>query len=588
MLIRRFILAVLVVSSTASSGLTEVTSTTHSMVDPQAIVAEALRAGLKGDWDARDAGLERALELSPGETLARGHKGYLRYGKAWVHYDKLNDLLPIRQILIVYEAQREHTEDDVASHLELANWCRKYRFPKQELAHLSRVLQLNSNHPAARRRLGYRLVNGQWISKSELWQAALRTREARRAFREWQPKLKKLLVALDSRNEEQWRDAKEKLLAIRETEAIPAIEAVLLSPGSRLAFLALAAINNIPQYQASLALARQSVVTSHDSLRRQAIEYLACRSPDDYVPALLDTLKNPTMAKSAIDFVDGRLYYRHVLYQESRDQKDVAIMDTRYAQQPILNGSTALTSARATQASLTSARATQASREQARAQYNQALGVLNRRIVSVLAQTTGHTELKRPSDWWRWWDDENGISYPEKPTRTRYTSSNIVMPRQYEAQPPKECFAAGTRVWTATGPKPIEKIRIGDLVLSQDVETGEVALKPVLTTTTRPAEQLVRITTEREVLEATDGHPLWEQENGWTLASKLTSSTALYALDKSVEIREITQGSHRETYNLVVADYHTYFVGESRILSHDNTRRRPTSALLPGLKRVSR
>ena len=94
--------------------------------------------------------------------------------------------------------------------------------------------------------------------------------------------------------------------------------------------------------------------------------------------------------------------------------------------------------------------------------------------------------------------------------------------------------------------------------------------------------------TEREVLEATDGHPLWEQENGWTLASKLTSSTALYALDKSVEIREITQGSHRETYNLVVADYHTYFVGESRILSHDNTRRRPTSALLPGLKRVSR
>ena len=84
-------------------------------------------------------------------------------------------------------------------------------------------------------------------------------------------------------------------------------------------------------------MARQSVVTSHDSLRRQAIEYLAYRSLDDYVPALLDTLKHPTMAMSAIDFVDGRLYYRHVLYQESRDQKDVAIIDTRYAQQPSLN-----------------------------------------------------------------------------------------------------------------------------------------------------------------------------------------------------------------------------------------------------------
>ncbi len=95
----------------------------------------------------------------------------------------------------------------------------------------------------------------------------------------------------------------------------------------------------------------------------------------------------------------------------------------------------------------------------------------------------------------------------------------------------------------------------------------------------------MRITTELEALEATAGHPLWAQEAGWTLARKLTSSQALYALDKSVEIREITQGGHRETYNLVVADFHTYFVGESRILSHDNTRRRPTSALLPGLQR---
>ena len=36
-------------------------------------------------------------------------------------------------------------------------------------------------------------------------------------------------------------------------------------------------------------------------------------------------------------------------------------------------------------------------------------------------------------------------------------------------------------------------------------------------------------------------------------------------------------------YNLVVADFHTYFVGGARILSHDNTIRRPTSAIVPGL-----
>ena len=36
-------------------------------------------------------------------------------------------------------------------------------------------------------------------------------------------------------------------------------------------------------------------------------------------------------------------------------------------------------------------------------------------------------------------------------------------------------------------------------------------------------------------------------------------------------------------YNLVVADFHTYFVGIARILSHDNTIRRPTDAIVPGL-----
>jgi len=34
---------------------------------------------------------------------------------------------------------------------------------------------------------------------------------------------------------------------------------------------------------------------------------------------------------------------------------------------------------------------------------------------------------------------------------------------------------------------------------------------------------------------------------------------------------------------LIVADFHTYFIGQRRILTHDNTIRGPTSDLLPGL-----
>jgi hypothetical protein len=34
-----------------------------------------------------------------------------------------------------------------------------------------------------------------------------------------------------------------------------------------------------------------------------------------------------------------------------------------------------------------------------------------------------------------------------------------------------------------------------------------------------------------------------------------------------------------------VADFHTYFVGDGRILSHDNTPRNPTNSIVPGLER---
>ena len=40
---------------------------------------------------------------------------------------------------------------------------------------------------------------------------------------------------------------------------------------------------------------------------------------------------------------------------------------------------------------------------------------------------------------------------------------------------------------------------------------------------------------------------------------------------------------HSNLYNLVVADFHTYFVGHSKILSHDNTVRDATDAVVPGL-----
>ena len=55
------------------------------------------------------------------------------------------------------------------------------------------------------------------------------------------------------------------------------------------------------------------------------------------------------------------------------------------------------------------------------------------------------------------------------------------------------CFAVGTKVWTLTGLRPIEQIKPGDRVLSQDVETGELQYKPVVMATVRPTNRIMKI-----------------------------------------------------------------------------------------------
>jgi hypothetical protein len=141
-------------------------------------------------------------------------------------------------------------------------------------------------------------------------------------------------------------------------------------------------------------------------------------------------------------------------------------------------------------------------------------------------------------------------------------------------------------VWTSAGTVPIEDIRIGDLVLSQNPETGELAFKPVLQTSVRPSEQLVRIAVisrQEEFLEGSGGHPLWVSGDAWVLLRQIQSGAILHGIDGPAQVSFAEEGSVAETHNLVVDDFHTYVVGEAKVLCHDNTPRQPTSALVPGL-----
>ena len=135
------------------------------------------------------------------------------------------------------------------------------------------------------------------------------------------------------------------------------------------------------------------------------------------------------------------------------------------------------------------------------------------------------------------------------------------------------CFVVGTLVTTADGFKPIEEIQVGDEVLSEDENTGEVSIKKVTQTYVNETDELVHIHVNGETISATPSHPFYVYKFGWTLAGSLRAGDVLVLSNGELVTVEWVQHELLESpikvYNFEVEDFHTYFVGENSVLVHN-------------------
>jgi hypothetical protein len=120
-------------------------------------------------------------------------------------------------------------------------------------------------------------------------------------------------------------------------------------------------------------------------------------------------------------------------------------------------------------------------------------------------------------------------------------------------------------------------------VLAQDPSSGELAFKPVLATSKSPPAKLLKVTTSRGTVRLTLGHSFWTVGKGWRMAKELCVDDQIHALDGSATVTAIEKQPEEPVYNLTVADFGTFFVGDGQLLVHDKTVRLPNRALLPGL-----
>ena len=151
------------------------------------------------------------------------------------------------------------------------------------------------------------------------------------------------------------------------------------------------------------------------------------------------------------------------------------------------------------------------------------------------------------------------------------------------------CFAAGTLVHTKEGLKPIEDIKVGDLVLTYPDDMvpprrdfapfrleSEYYYKPVTQTFVHEDAEVLQLRYAQDgwgewKMLVTPNHPFYADDRAWVQAKDLkildrfrdeTFANMLCGGVKPVAKRETV-------YNIEVADFHTYFVGEQGAWVHN-------------------
>jgi hypothetical protein len=137
-------------------------------------------------------------------------------------------------------------------------------------------------------------------------------------------------------------------------------------------------------------------------------------------------------------------------------------------------------------------------------------------------------------------------------------------------------------VATGKGLRPIEDIRVGDLVLARNEKTGETGLKPVTELVRRHDREIWKLSLSVdadgdgkatvETFETTDDHP-WRTASGtWAQTMELKPGFRIQrARGPPVTVVSVVRtGVMQGTYNFEVADWHTYFVGDAGVWVHNS------------------
>ena len=228
--------------------------------------------------------------------------------------------------------------------------------------------------------------------------------------------------------------------------------------------------------------------------------------------------------------------------------------------------------------------------------YNDGINALNDRASDVLKEVSGKDLGQDPESWKGWWVGLKGYAYTPAAERPRPTVVQNV-PLDYLPQPVPtitmseshvdfspsshlkvipnstmpSCFGAGTMVRMLEGARPIESIRVGDRVLTQDIKTGALGYHPVTVIHHNPPSPTFLVKVGGDTIVSSPFHRFWIAGSGWVMARDLKGGEILRLLDGPARVESVESGPVQLVFNLDVAEAHDFFAGAVAVLVHDNT-----------------
>jgi hypothetical protein len=203
----------------------------------------------------------------------------------------------------------------------------------------------------------------------------------------------------------------------------------------------------------------------------------------------------------------------------------------------------------------------------------------NERVLLVLHGVTEQDLGTDRESWRRWWTDQQGYSYqtPRPQPKPTYSQAvNLPFTPSYARSWYHSCFGAGTPVLTQEGLRPIEALRVGDLVLTQDTSTGALSYQPIVKVYHNPPNATLRVALGSESILVTGIHRFWRAGRGWTMARDLKPGDSVRTLGSLATVASVETDTVQPVFNLEVAHGRSFFVGQAGALVHDNTLVEPT------------